>query len=159
MGVQIFPALQGYDKYYFLHSESLDWKSIPSVLENLGELARKIGVNSLGHFVNSTREEMQFDEESLEAFEQDSELIDGVYYFQGRAMWSIEPQWFEIAQGIETIQGLLDVLPHKQKELSEEEEENWADSLVGVRSELEGMAGILKRGGEEGRCFRLCVSG
>ncbi|MGI0493788.1 hypothetical protein ACN4EG_18555 [Alkalinema pantanalense CENA528] len=107
MGVQIFPVLEGYDKCSFLHSESVDWKTIALVMETLDALSAKVGVEALGCFVNSTREDMPFGEEEIEEVEQGSELVDGVYYFQGEVMWSVVPQWFEVRRGIEAVQGLL----------------------------------------------------
>lgn len=80
-------------------------------------------------------------------------------------MWSIEPQWFDTAQGLETVQRLLDTLRGYQEDLSDgeenlsDDEKDWADDFDSVISELEVMAGILERGRGEGHRFRLCVSG
>ncbi|OUC14940.1 MAG: hypothetical protein B0A82_09460 [Alkalinema sp. CACIAM 70d] len=161
MGVQVFPVLEGYNKHYFLHSESVDWKAIAIVMERLEELSARVGVESLSCFVNSTREDMPFGEEEIEEIEQGSELLDGVYYFQGEVMWSVVPQWFEATRGIEAVQGLLSELCCHQEELPEDEED-WDDEsidLMSAISELEVMLLILLRSQDEGCRFRLCVSG
>lgn len=96
MGVQLFPALEGYDKYYCWEPSTrrVDWKLIPYILDELDVLAEQLGVASLSSFLNSTRDDFPSDDSSMDEFEQDGELIDGIWYYQGQVLWSVEPQWF-----------------------------------------------------------------
>lgn len=78
MGVQYFPALKGYNKYYFLINALGDWKSILLKIDKLEELTEQLGVASLWSFINITRDESTFDDEVIDELEQGGELIDGI---------------------------------------------------------------------------------
>lgn len=166
MGVQLFPVLEGYDKYHFCRPsvQSVDWKSIPLKIEELDTFADQLEVASLNTFVSSTREDLPFDDETMDEFEQDSELINGVWYYQGQVLWSVEAQWFAPDQGLVTVRGLLNQLRFLQdgKEVIEDEAQNWHEDLEqdysGVILELEEMEKILHRAIQENRLFRICIS-
>lgn len=166
MGVQLFPTLKGYDKYYFLKpsARSVDWKTIPHKLDELDTLAEQLEVASLSSFVNSTRDDFPSDDKTKEEFEQDSELIDGVWYYQGQVLWSVEPQWFVPNQGLVTVRSLLNHLRFPQdKEVVTDYDQDWNENLEqdygGVIHELEEMEKILDRAVRENRLFRICISG
>jgi hypothetical protein len=161
MGTQFFPALKGYDKYYFLSNSVGDWKSIPQKIDELDELAEQLGVTSLGSFINVTRDESVFDEETMDELEQDGELIDGVWYHEGQYLWSVEPQWFAPDQGLVTVRRLLSHLRSFQDEkaIAALDEEDWDEDQDGaVIGELEEMEKILHRAQQENKLFRICVS-
>lgn len=162
MGVQFFPALEGYAKDYFFTNSSNDWKSIPHKIDELDMLAEQLGVASLSSFLNVTRDESVFDDEIMDELEQDAELIDGVWYRQGQYLWSIEPQWFAPNQGLVTVRSLLTHLRSSQdeQEVTVFGERDWDEEqdYGGVISELEVLEEILNRAVQENKLFRICVS-
>jgi len=166
MGVQLFPTLEGYDKYYFLRPStcSVDWKSIPHKLDELDALAEQLEVASLSSFMNCTRDDFPSDDKTKDEFEQDSDLIDGVWYYQGQVLWSVEPQWFVPNQGLVAVRSLLNHLRFSQdEEVVADYDQDWNENLEqdyrGVIHELEEMEKILNRAVRENRLFRICISG
>ncbi|PSB16636.1 hypothetical protein C7B65_21160 [Phormidesmis priestleyi ULC007] len=119
MGVQLFPALQDYDKYHFWEPSlrQVDWKSVPHHLEELDTLAAKLGIESLYRFINTTRDDTPFDDETMDGFESDGELIDEAWYYQGQMLWSVELKWFDPGQGLITVRHLISYLHSVQGEL------------------------------------------
>jgi hypothetical protein len=163
MGVQLFPALEGYDKYYFWRHSDVDWKSVPHHLEELSIFAKQLGVTALTSFISITRDETAFDEETIAEFEAESELIDGDWYHQGNLLWSMQPKWFEPEIGLVTINALLAYLCSLQPEfyMPSNHEQEWNDEqdYGGVMSELEAMKTVLLQGQRENKRFRICYSG
>jgi hypothetical protein len=161
MGVQVFPALKGYEKFYFLINSPVDWKSVPQKIDELDELAEQLGVASLGSFVNVTRDESVFDDEIMDELEQDGELVDGVWYHEGQYLWSVEPQWFAPDQGMVTVRSLLNHLYscQNEQEITAFDEQDWDDEqdYGGVISELEEIEQILNRAIQENILFRICI--
>lgn len=162
MGIQYFPALQGYDKYHFYGPPFADgdWKSIPLKIDELEELAEQLGVASLSNFINITRDESIFDDDIMDELEQEGELINGIWYYQGSYLWSIEPQWFAPDQGLVTVRTLLSHLSSLQgeQEISAFDEQDWNEEDNGdVIGELEEMEKILNRAVQENKLFRICM--
>ncbi|MBD2078009.1 hypothetical protein H6F86_29795 [Phormidium sp. FACHB-592] len=166
MGVQLFPVLEGYERDYLFIHRSGDWKSVASMLEELDGIAEQIEIEPISEFINCTRSEspLPFDDEELEEFEQLGELIDGVWYYEGRELWSIEPQWSLPEQGLKTVRALIhhlrsllpewDLLSSDDRELDEDTED-----YQGALSELEELESVLIKAQNEGKRFRICLSG
>lgn len=166
MGVQLFPVLEGYERDYFLIHHSGDWKSVASMLEKLDGIAEQIEIELISEFINCTRNEslLPFDDEELEEFERLGELIDGVWYYEGHELWSIEPQWSSPEQGLETVRALIhhlrsllpewDLLSSDDRELDEDTED-----YQGALYELEELESVLIKAQNEGKRFRICLSG
>lgn len=159
MGVQLFPALEGYDKYCFLgHSDFGDWKSIPYKIEELNKISSQLNIQPIMAFFNATCDEVDFETEDLE---DNGELIDGTWYYRGSFLCSLEPHWFEPEQGLTTIRGVLEYLrsTHPEIDLSSLPESNKEEDFLGAIYELEGMAKILSQAQQENKKFRLVISG
>lgn len=73
-------------------------------------MTEQLGVEPLSSFVNCSRDEVFFDNETMEEFEKEGELIDGAWYYEGQVLWTVEPKWFSPDQGLTTISGLLGYL-------------------------------------------------
>lgn len=110
MGVQLFPVLESYERDYFLIHRSGDWKSVSVILEEIDAMAKKLEVEPFSSFLNCTRDESLFDNEVLEELEQVGELINGIWYYEGDELWSIEPQWSSPGKGLETVRALINHL-------------------------------------------------
>lgn len=164
MGVQLFPVLEGYERDYFLIHRSGDWKSVAVILEEMDEISVELKVMPFSCFINCTRDESLVNDEELEAIEQFGELIDGVQYYEGHELWSIEPQWSSPEQGLETVRALIGhlqfLLPEWDLFSSEDREldEN-AENYQGALYELEELESVLIKAQQEGKRFRICLSG
>ncbi len=159
MGVQLFPALEGYDQdYFFSYSDGGDWKSIPHKIDELNKISNQLNIQQILTFFNATRDEVDFDTED---FENGGELIDGAWYYQGSFMWSIEPQWFDPKQGLVMILGLLEYLRSTYPEIDLSSPTEWTEEhdFLGVIYELEAMSEILIQAQQEKKRFRLLISG
>ena len=160
MSVQFFPALEGYDKNHFLTYLSCDWTSIPRKIDELNVLTDQLGLVSLISFLNVTRDESIFDDETMDELEKDGELIDGIWYYQDDPQWSIEPQWFSPEQGLRTICSLL---PHLRSdyglevEMTTFNEQDWEHDYLEVMIELAALEEILNRAVQEHKMFRICI--
>lgn len=164
MGVQLFPVLEGYERDSFLIHRSGDWKSVAVILKEIDEISVELKVMPFSCFINCTRDESLVDDEELEAIEQFGELIDGVQYYEGHELWSIEPQWSSPEQGLETVHALIDhlksllpewdLLSSDDRELDEDTED-----YQGALHELEELESVLVKAKNEGKRFRICLSG
>ena len=162
MSVQFFPALEGYDKNHFLNYLSCDWTSIPHKIDDLNVLTEQLGLTSLVNFLNVTRDESVFDDETMDELEKDGELIDGIWYYQGEPQWSVEPQWFLPEQGLRTVRNLLTHLRSDcglEIEMSTFDEQDWGHNYLEVMIELAALEEILNRAVQEHKMFRICISG
>jgi len=164
MGVQLFPILEGYEKDYFLIHHSGDWKSVSVILEEIDEISVELKVMPFSCFINCTRDESVFDDEELEEIERFGELIDGVQYYEGHDLWTLQPQWSSPEQGLEAVRALIhhlqsllpewDLLSSDDRGLDEDTED-----YQGALSELEELESVLIKAQNEGKRFRICLSG
>lgn len=163
MGVQLIPAIEGYDKYYFsLKRSTPDWKSIPYRLEELDMIANQLGVATFTSFVSVTRDETAFGEEDMAEIEAENEFIDGAWYYQGSLLWSIAPQWTVANVGLVTVRTLLNHIrscqPRFSIDLDDDQELDEKQDLECVLHELEAMERILEQAQQENKRFRLYLS-
>jgi hypothetical protein len=164
MGVQLFPVLEGDERDYFFIHRSGDWKSVAVILEEIDEISVELKVMPFSCFINCTRDESLVDDEELEAIEQFGELIDGVQYYEGHELWSIEPQWSSPEKGLETVRALIDhlrsLLPEWDLLSSDDRDSNEdTEDYQGALHELEGLESVLVKAQNESRRFRICLSG
>jgi hypothetical protein len=163
MSIELSLELEGYAVFFALktYASSIDWLSVGQKLNELDVLTEQLGVTSLSGFISTTREDVPFDEEDLDYFEQLSELVDNRWYLDSRVLWSTNVQWFVPSQGLVTIRALLGYLRPLQieKETIANDSQTWSENLkpdyVGVIYELEEMEKILNQGVEENRLFRI----
>ncbi|GAP94956.1 hypothetical protein [Leptolyngbya sp. NIES-2104] len=163
MGVQLIPALEGYDKYYFSGKRSrVDWKTIPHQIEKLDAIAKQLGVATITSFTSITRDDAVFDEAEIAEFEAESEFINGAWYYQGSLLWSIEPQWTASEVGLVTVRALLGHIysPQQEFDIGLDDEQKWDEEQDnrGVINELKAMERILSQGQQENKRFRMCLS-
>lgn len=160
MGIELYPVVEGYDQlYFFVRPTVVDWKALPRRLDELDRVAEQLAVGTLSSFINYTRDEALWEIEQIEEIEQQGELIDGVWYYEGQPMYSVQPQWFSPDQGLITVRSLLDYLwEHQEKQdlLSDNEQDigSEIEEVEGVISELDQMAKILIKAKREAKRFR-----
>lgn len=127
-------------------------------------MAEQLEVKPFSSFLNCTRDETFFDDEDVEEWERVGELINGIWYYEGNELCSIEPQWSSPEQGLATVRALIhhlhslipewDLLSNDDQEL-DEDTENYQGALY----ELEELESVLIKAQEEGKRFRICLSG
>jgi hypothetical protein len=167
MGIELYPVVEGYDQlYFFIRPTVVDWKALPRKLDELDRVAEQLAVSTLSSFINFTRDEAPWGTEQIEEIEQQGELIDGMWYYEGQPMYSVQPQWFSPEQGLITVRSLLDYLldylwerQEKQDLLSDDEQDigSEIEEVEGVISELDQMAKILIKAKREAKGFRLSL--
>ncbi|XGV99038.1 MAG: hypothetical protein ACAF41_08890 [Leptolyngbya sp. BL-A-14] len=133
------------------------------ILEEIDEMAEQLEVEPFSSFLNCTRDETFFDDEALEEWERVGELIDGIWYYEGNELWSIEPQWSSPEQGLKTVRALIahlqsllpewDLLSRNDQEFDEDTEHD-----QGALYELEELESVLTKAQNESKRFRICLS-
>lgn len=152
MSAPIFPVLENHDKYAFYRGAGWDWKALSIFLEELDGVAEHLGVKPLGEFFSlPSRDDARDFFISPSEVEEEGELIDGVWYWDGVPQYSAEAQWFSPHEGLSTVRALLDYLRLHPN--------SFAEDYAGVARQLQAVESALVQAQQEDIGFKMYCPG
>ncbi len=114
MGVSVFPIIEGDDGEEKIRHllKPIEWKDLSDCTLNsvLTSAAAKLGVTPIGDFMSSSRQDAleSMGEEEVEEHEEDALFREGAFYHEnGMLLWTLEKQWFEPREGLQTVRTLI----------------------------------------------------
>ena len=110
MSIEIYPVLENsYEEPNFLHY--VEWKWLDDCINETEETSKQLGLTPLSHFVTYSRQDAFYvggmTEDEVKEMEDEAELKDGCFYLNdGGILWSLEPEWFDTQEGLQTTRRL-----------------------------------------------------
>ena len=150
MSIEIFPVFENYGEPTF--PEYVEWKWLDDCINKTEETSKQLSTTPLSHFLTYSRQDAFYvggmTEDEVKEMEDEAELKDGCFYLgDGGKLWSLEPEWFDTQEGLQTTRKLLEHLKSYPEQFS--------DDTNGFIMILEALENALIQARDSGQRFHL----